>query len=365
MYAVVLAGGVGTRLWPSSRNGSPKQFINLVSEHSLLQETINRLVNLMPLENIVVVTGESYAGQVQAQLPELPAKNILLEPAGRGTAPAIGLGLLQIARLAKAAGDSDPVVGSFHADHIITKVGHFCRVVRAAAQVAEQNYIVTLGITPDSPHTGYGYIERGEQLDQIDSLPVYRVARFVEKPPRQTAEQYLATGRYSWNSGMFIWRLSMIMNEYRQYLPELVRQLEEIDRVYGEPEAHETLIRVWNEVRSETIDVGIAEKSQRMAVLPADIGWSDVGDWSAVTDIISAERGDESGNAIVCQHLGLDTENSLIYSTNRQKLIATIGLNDMVVVDTPDVLLVARRSQNQDVKKIVERLKQDGLDKYL
>ncbi len=365
MYAIVLAGGVGTRLWPSSRNNTPKQLINLISERTMLQETVERLRQLMPFENIVVVTGETYARQVCEQLPELPESNVLSEPAGRGTAPAIGLGLLHIARLAEAAGEKDPIIGSFHADHVITKVPHFCEVVNSAAKIAEQGYIVTLGITPDAPHTGYGYIERGELIQEINNLPVYQVARFVEKPPLATAEKYLATNRYSWNSGMFIWQLSIIMHEYEAYLPALTQQLKQIDQAHGQPNEKELLLEVWDKVRSETIDVGIAEKSQSMAVLPADIGWSDVGDWSAVAELISARNLDETGNAIVGQHLGLGTKNSLVYSYNHQKLVATIGLDDMIVVDTEDVLLVARRSQNQDVKKVVERIKQNGLDKYL
>jgi len=365
MYAIVLAGGVGTRLWPCSRNDSPKQLIKLLAESTMLQATVARLQSFIPIENIVVVTGENHASQVQEQLPELPAANVLVEPAGRGTAPAIGLGLLHIRRLAQLAGDPEPIIGSFHADHVITKVAHFQEVVSAASQVAEQGFIVTLGITPDAPHTGYGYIERAEVLEEVNNLPVYRVARFVEKPPRATAEQYLATGQYSWNSGMFIWKLSTIMQEYQAYLGQLVAQLEEIDQAHGQPTATETLLKVWGEVRSETIDVGIAEKSQRMAVLPADIGWSDVGDWAAVAELLAVSVGDEAGNAVVGQHLGLDSKNTLIYSTNQDKLVATIGLEDLVIVDTGDVLLVARRSLNQDVKKIVERLRQAGLEKYL
>ncbi len=364
MYAIVLAGGVGTRLWPSSRNDNPKQFISLVAEQTMFQETLTRLARLMPLENIVVVTGENYAGLVREQIPDLPAENILLEPAGRGTAPAIGLALLHINRLAEAAGEKDPVIGSFHADHVITKIEHFGQVVRAAAKVAEQGYIVTLGITPDEPHTGYGYIERGEQIEKVEELPAYRVARFVEKPPRATAEEYLETGRYSWNSGMFIWQLSVIMEEYHKHLGELTGQLEQINRLHGQPDEARAMAQIWNGIHSETIDVGIAEKSQRMAVLPADMGWSDVGDWSAVTELLIASSPDEAGNAVIGQHRGLGTTNSLIYSSNHEKMVATIGLDDMVVVDTPDVLLIARRSQNQDVKKIVERLKQEGLDKY-
>ncbi len=365
MYAIVLAGGVGTRLWPRSRNNHPKQLISLISQNSLLQETITRLGKLMPFENIVIVTGENHAGMVKEQISQVPSANILTEPAGRGTAPAIGLGLLQIKHLARAAGEKDPVIGSFHADHVITRVGEFCRVVKAAEKVAEEGYIVTLGIKPDSPHTGYGYIQYGEKLEEIEGLPVYRVGRFVEKPPLATAEEYVASGNYSWNSGMFLWQLSVIMEEYQSYLPRLCSELEEIEKLKGFQDKEAQISGIWNGIKSETIDVGIAEKSSRMAVLPADIGWNDVGDWSAVAHLMTLNSSDETGNAVSGQHLGFGTKNSLIYCSNPDKLIATIGLEDLIVVDTGDVLMVARRSQNQDVKKIVEKLKQLGLDKFL
>jgi mannose-1-phosphate guanylyltransferase len=365
MYAIVLAGGIGSRLWPRSRNNNPKQLLDLISKRTMIQETVDRLSQLMPLSNITIVVGENHLTEVTQQLPDLPTANILIEPAGRGTAPAIGLALSHIQRLAAEAGDHDPVIGSFHADHVITKREHFFRVVRSAANVAEQGYIVTLGIMPTHPHTGYGYIERGDQLEKVEGLPVYQVARFVEKPPREVAEEYIETGLYSWNSGMFIWKLSVIMEEYSRYLSELTGQLEAIEARYGRPDYRTNLNRVWNTVRSETIDVGIAEKSQRMAVLPADIGWSDVGDWSVVADLIADQQATEDGNAIVGQHFGLNTTCSLIYNRNPNKLIATIGLENMIIIDLPDVLLVAPRSRNQEVKKIVEQLKQAGMDQFL
>jgi mannose-1-phosphate guanylyltransferase len=331
----------------------------------MLQETISRLTGLMPVENIVIVTGDTHAPQIGEQLPELKPENILIEPSGRGTAPAIGLGLLHIRRLAAAAGEQNPVIGSFHADHVITNVAEFRKAVLAAAKMSEKGFIVTLGIEPDRPHTGYGYIERGEQLDTIEGLECYRVNRFVEKPPRATAEEYLATGRYSWNSGMFIWTLGTIMSEYKQIQPELYRQLEEIDAAWNSPDYQQNLESVWKNIRTETIDVGIAEKSAHMAVLPVNIGWSDVGDWAVVAELIALQNADEHGNAVMGQHLGLETRNSLIYTASQHKLVATIGLDDIIVVDTPDVLLVCRRQNNQDVRKIVEKLKAQGLDKYL
>lgn len=365
MYGIVLAGGVGSRLWPHSRNNTPKQLLKLLSAHSLLQETVNRLTPLMPIENIVIVTGENHAEQAREQLPGLPVENVLVEPAARGTAPAIGLALLHITRLAKANHDSDPIIGSFHADHIITKVTDFQQVVQDAAAVAEQGFIVTLGITPNEPHTGYGYIERGAELANPAGRSVYRVERFVEKPPRVTAEEYLATGRYSWNSGMFTWKLSTIMGEFEKYQPELYRQLDEIGAAYDQPDYDRVLPKVWNQMRTETIDVGIAEKSKQMAVIPADFGWSDVGDWSVVADLLAAQKSDQNNNAVVGHHVGLDTSNTLVYSSTEGKLIATIGLDNLVIVDTGDVLLVCDRKKNQDVKKVVEKLKEQGLHHYL
>lgn len=365
MYAIVLAGGIGSRLWPRSRNDHPKQLLDLVSERTMIQETVDRLQLLMPCENITIVVGENHAVKVREQLKELPPENVLVEPSGRGTAPAIGLALLHIRRLAAQAGISNPVIGSFHADHVITKRDEFCRLVQAGAQIAEKEFIVTLGITPDHPHTGYGYIERDGELDKVNGLTAYRVARFVEKPSYHKAEEYLATGRYSWNSGMFMWTLSTILEEYQAYLPDLYASLEQIGAAYGQADYDKKMGDIWNAIRSETIDVGIAEKSQRMAVLPADIGWSDVGDWSVVADLLAQKVGDGDGNAVVGHHIGHGTQHSLIYSRNDGKLIATIGLDEMLIVDLPDVLLVAPRSKNQEVKKIVEHLRQHGLEKFL
>jgi mannose-1-phosphate guanylyltransferase len=365
MYGIIMAGGAGSRLWPRSRNQTPKQLLDLLSPLSLLQETVARLRPLMPPENIVLVTGEQHAEAAREQLPDLPPENILAEPAARGTAPAIGLGLIHIARLAAQRGESDPVIGSFHADHVITNVPEFQAVVRDAATLAAGGYIVTLGITPGHPHTGYGYIERGDPLPYAGKHPAYRVLRFVEKPPRATAEAYLATGHYSWNSGMFLWPLSTIMAEYERHQPGLYQQLQTIAAAAGRPDYAATLARVWADMRAETIDVGIAEKSERMAIIPADFGWSDVGDWSVVAELLAAQQANSHQNAVVGQHMGIDTHDSLVYSTVPGKLIATIGVANLIIVDTGDVLLVCDRARNQDVKQIVEQLRAEDQTHYL
>jgi mannose-1-phosphate guanylyltransferase len=365
MYGIIMAGGAGSRLWPRSRTQTPKQLLDLLSPKSLLQETVARLLPLMPAENIVLVTGEQHAAAARKQLRDLPVANILAEPAARGTAPAIGLGLVHIARLATERGEPDPVIGSFHADHVITNVPEFQAVVRDAAALAAGGYIVPLGITPSHPHTGYGYIERGDALAYSGKHPAYRVVRFVEKPPRPTAEAYLATGHYSWNSGMFLWQLSTIMSEYARHQPQLYHQLQAIAAAAGHPDYATALAGIWTDMRTETIDVGIAEKSEHMAVIPADFGWSDVGDWSVVAELLAAQQANPQQNAVIGHHIGIDTHDSLVYSTVPGKLIATVGVNNLLIVDTGDALLICDRARNQDVKQIVEQLRAENQGHYL
>ncbi|MGQ9584173.1 MAG: mannose-1-phosphate guanylyltransferase [Anaerolineae bacterium] len=356
MYAAILAGGVGTRLWPRSRGSMPKQMLDLVTDRTMLQETVQRIVPVIPPENIYVVTGRPYAAIAQEQLPELPAENIIAEPEGRSTAPCVGLAALHIRRR-----DPEAVMASLHADHVIRDGEGFRRALLAAGQVAEGGALVTLGIQPTSPNTGFGYIHRGEQVSSVGGLPVFRVKRFVEKPSLPKAEAYVASGEYYWNSGIFVWKVSTVLAEMEALLPDLYRQLVKVDEAAGTPRARQVLEEVWKSVRPVSIDVGVMERATRVCVLPLDVGWSDVGDWATLADLLPQDR---EGNAVVrAEHVGLDTHNTLVYGSGR--LVATLGLESMVVVDTGDVVLVCPRERSQDVRHLVEKLKGQGKEQYL
>lgn len=359
MYALIMAGGGGTRLWPLSRKGKPKQLLKLVSERTMFQEACDRVLRRLSPEQVFVVTGRDQIPLMQEQVPELPPENYIAEPFGRGTAPCIGLSALYLRRC-----DPEAVMTVLTADHYIEKVEHFLDVLAAAEKVAQEGHLVTLGITPDHPSTGYGYIRRGELLGQVDGFTVYRAEQFTEKPDEATARHFLETGLYSWNSGMFIWRISAVMAEFRRQMPELYAQLMEIDAALGTPQEQEVLERVWPQVQPQTIDYGIMEGARDVAVIPVDIGWSDVGSWASLLDILAA---DEDGNVVmnVARHLGLDTRRTLVYGQNPRRLIATIGLEDMIVVDTDDVVLICPRSKAQAVREVVKRLQEEGAEEYL
>ena len=354
-YPVIMAGGSGTRLWPWSRQTRPKQFLRFNSPYTLLQEAYRRIAPLAPPEHVLVVTNRRFAAQVREQLPELPPENILGEPEGRNTAPAIGWAAVVIRQR-----DPNAVMAALPADHIITKTERFRQVLRAAAAVARENYIVTLGITPTHPATGYGYIEQGEPLGTWEDTPVYRLVRFTEKPDRATAEQFVRSGRYVWNSGMFIWRVDRVLREIQQHMPDLYVGLKRLETAWDTPQANRVLDEVWPTLPKESVDYGIMEHVTDAAVIPADIGWNDVGSWEAVYQEYPK---DEAGNAVSGKTLLVDAVNNLVLANNR--LVVLVGTSNLVVVETEDALLICPREHAQEVRKVVHILAAQGREEYL
>ncbi|MGD2041083.1 MAG: mannose-1-phosphate guanylyltransferase [Anaerolineae bacterium] len=358
LYAVIMAGGVGSRLWPRSRRAMPKQFLDLLTDETMLQQTVTRLAPLVPLSRILVVTSEKYTDTVLAQIPDLPPENVIIEPGPRGTAPCIGLAAISL-----QVRDAEAIMAVCSADHRMADEAGFRRALTVAAQFAQQDQLVTLGITPDQPHTGYGYIQRGAPLGEAEDLNVYQVQRFTEKPDLDTAQQFVTSGEYYWNAGIFIWRVSAILQEMASLLPALHTELQKVARAWDQPQQQETLAGAWERVPRTTIDYGIMEKSNRVAVLPVDIGWDDVGNWATLSTLVDA---DAENNVVrgQGQPLLLDTTDSYVYAS-AGRLVAAVGLEDFVVVDTPDALLICPKEQAQAVRDVVQRLKSDGLDEYL
>ena len=354
-YALIMAGGGGTRLWPLSRQARPKQTLTLVGERTMFEHAVDRIASLFQPEDIFVVTGEEHLESLLLQAPELPRANFLLEPVGQGTAPAIGLGAVHLRRR-----DPQAVMVVLTADHFIRDVERFRRVLTAAAQVAEKGHLVTLGITPSFPSTAFGYIQQGEQLYEVDGFAVFRALRFTEKPSPETAFQMVESGLYTWNSGMFIWRVDRIMEEFARQMPDLYDVLMQIDAVLGTPAYEPTLRRLWPELSPQSIDYGVMEGARDVVVIPVDIGWSDVGNWSSMREILPA---DADGNVVVGEHVGLDTRNTIVFGGRR--LIATIGLEDMIIVDTDDALLICPVDREQDVREMVRQLREMGRKEVL
>ena len=354
-YAVIMAGGSGTRLWPLSRQHRPKQALKLIGERTMFQHAVDRIAPLFPPEQILVVTRDEHAALLMEQVPEIPVENFILEPEGRGTAPAIGLAAIHLQRR-----DPNASMIVLTADHYITEAEEFRHALSAALQVATANHLVTLGIKPTSPSTGFGYIHHGEKLGGTAGFPTFWVERFVEKPDQDSATAMMNSGEYSWNSGMFIWRVDCILAEFERQMRSFYSQLIEVATTLQTSAYEETIKRIWPRVIKQTIDYGIMEHAQDVAVIPVSIGWTEVGSWGSLLTLLPA---DQDGNIVIGPHVGLNTRDTFTFSEKR--LIATIGVHGLVIVDTDDALLVCPKEQEQAVRELVDTLKRDGYSQLL
>lgn len=357
-YALILAGGGGTRLWPMSRKQTPKQFLPLVDDETLFQTSVRRLSPLFTPERVYVVTGKNYVDELRSQTPEIPAENFIVEPSARDSAPAAGLAISVIQKR-----DPDAIVAMLTSDHHIARKDLFRDVLAAASQVANDGYIVTLGISPSSPATGFGYIEQGALLGEFMGFSYHEAVRFTEKPDLVRATQFVASGKYSWNSGMFIWKASTAMHEFERQQPSMFAVLRDIQSCVDTPQFESKLDAVWTDLSKISIDFAIMEGAEKMAVIPVDIGWSDVGAWDALFEVAQQDRfGNCTRGASPREHVILDTRNTLVFS---DRLTVTIGIQDIVLIDTEDAILICHRDRAQDVKAVVQYLQENGYDEYL
>ncbi len=359
LIAVIMAGGRGERFWPKSRRSLPKQLLPIAGARTMLRETVERIKPLIADKNIFIATGENLLKEVRNQLSFLPEKNIILEPVGRNTAACIGLAAIKIEREYPR---STMVVLS--ADHLIREREKFLEIIRAGAETAEQTgHLVTLGIKPTRPDTGYGYIEvksRKLKVESKNKIEIYRVGRFVEKPDKEKAERFLASGNYYWNSGMFIWTIESILKAIEEYMPELFRGLETIRDSLGTPREAEVTRQVFRKLESISIDYGVMEKAGNVVMVEVDVTWDDVGSWLAMDRI---HPKDDNGNVVLGKFQGIDSRNCIIIS--EEQLVATLGISDLIIVSTPQAILICPKDRAQEVKKIVKKLADNKLEECL
>lgn len=352
---VILAGGKGERFWPKSREAMPKQFIQLTDKGTMLQLTFQRAGQIVPRENIYVVTGSKYAALVAEQLPEMPPENIIVEPEGRNTAPCIGLAAVILEQL-----DPDNVMVVLPADHYIAQEARFTSTLKAAVELAEmQEAFITLGIVPTRPETGYGYIEMGTKRDYSGGF-YYEVNSFKEKPDYETAQSYLGSGNFLWNSGMFVWPVRILLQEIQRHQPLLYQGLEKIRKSIKKGNFVEDISSIYKELPKESIDYALLEKVERILVIPGEFGWDDVGSWAALPRVFSV---DEEGNYLQGSVITMGAQNCII--DGKTKLVAAVGVEDLVVIDTEDAILICPKDKSQDVKLILEQLRKRKMDQYL
>ena len=352
--ALIMAGGRGERFWPKSRKNMPKQFLSLTDDgKTMIQLTVERISSVVDMEDIYIATNKDYKELVRSQLPGIPEENIICEPVGRNTAPCIGLGAVHMAKKY-----DDAIMLVLPSDHLIKFNKMFLSVLKDSCDVAEKDRnLVTIGITPTYAETGYGYIKFDSHVMEGRA---YKVDRFVEKPSLEVAKEYLETEEYLWNSGMFVWKLSSILYNLERFMPETFAGLKRIQASIGTPEEEDVLRKEFAQFQSQSIDYGIMEKAENIYTVPGTVGWDDVGSWLAVERI---RKSNEMGNVVSGNIITVGTHNCIIQG--EKKLIATVGLEDLVIVDTEDATLICAKDSTADIKKVLENLKICNRDEYI
>ena len=353
-FAVIMAGGVGKRFWPQSRRATPKQLLPIAGDNSMLRMTIDRLNHFTGTDQILIITNSDQEEAIRRECPELPAENILIEPEGKNTAPAIGLAAIIIQHR-----DPDAIMGVFPADHYIKDVKSFSDYMHQGIKIAnEMRGLVTFGVVPTRPATGYGYIQFHDRTNPDE--PIFAVKAFAEKPDSKTAELFLRSGDFLWNSGMFVWRVDTILQSFQEFLPEIWDSLENIRGAIGKSVWNSVLTVEWATLRSISIDYGVMEKAQNVYVVRVDFAWSDVGSWDAVHEMRKKDQDRNVSKGDVIFH---KSENNLVFAEG--KTVAMVGVDDLVVIDTDDALLIIPRGETERVKDLVDGFEKEKRDSLL
>ncbi len=353
-----MAGGSGTRFWPWSREDTPKQLLNIVGQKSMLQHTVDRITPLFKPENILIITNALHREKIQKQVPQIPPENIIAEPMGRDTAPCIGLAATIVY---KKSPDSTMIV--MPADHIIEPANRFAQMAETAMNiVGRNNALLTMGIRPTEPSVSYGYIHRGKQASDENGFTIYEVEAFKEKPDKATAQRFIDTGEYYWNGGFFVWQTAKILECLKKYTPKLALGLQKIGAALGTEYEWTTLEKEYYAFDKISIDYAVMEKAEDVLVIEVDFTWDDVGSWFAIE---RWNKRDGLGNTVLGTHHGMDTNSCIIVNNEQQHLVATIGVSDMIIVHTKDATLICHKQKAEQIKKLVEELKNGGKQSFL
>ncbi|AZR73785.1 mannose-1-phosphate guanylyltransferase [Anoxybacter fermentans] len=354
--AVIMAGGLGTRFWPKSRIDNPKQFLKFFEDITMIQATVRRVAKIFPAEKIYIVTNSEFAPRIYNEIPEIPKENVLIEPFRRDTAACVGLAAVKI-----SLSDPEEVMVVLPSDHYIGDETEFAKTLEIAVELAkEKDCLTTLGIKPTRPETGYGYIKIGERLSLDVDKPIYRVKEFTEKPDLKLAREFYTRSDYFWNSGIFIWKINVILDHISSFLPHLYQGLMKIKNAMGTKKEEEVLKEEYSTFIPISIDYGIMEKASEVYMVLASFVWDDMGNWAALERIM---KSDKDGNIVMGFHLGYDTKNCII--SNNDKFIATLGIENLIIIETEDVILICNKNRAQEVKDLRELIKSKSLDKFL